>query len=169
MRDRDDGKRVTIAGIALLAAAAAAAAEPTNADIAFVQAVAQSGAAEIALSRLAADAAHSAAIRSFARQMLQEHARSNDALSGIAMREKIPFPADPDNAHAALARDLANLHGTPFDRRYLQAMQDDHHRLAALLRSAQTSVVDPRLQEFIAQTLPVVEAHAGMADRLRVE
>jgi len=26
-----------------------------------------------------------------------------------------------------------------------------------------------RLQEFIAQTLPVVEAHAGMADRLRVE
>jgi putative membrane protein len=158
-----------IAGMTLFTAAAAWAAEPTNADIAFVHAAAQSGMAEIALSRLAADTARSAAIRSFARQMLQEHARSNDALSGIATREKIPLPADPDNAHAALARDLANLHGSAFDRRYLQAMQDDHHRLAALLRSAQTTVSDPRLQEFISATLPVIEAHAGMADRLRAE
>lgn len=156
-------------GIALIAAAAAWAAEPTNADIAFVQAAAQSGMAEIALSRLAADSARSAAIRSFARQMVQEHARSNDALTGIATREKIPLPTDLDNAHAALARDLANLRSTQFDRRYVQAMQDDHRHLADLLRASQTAVSDPQLKEFIAATLPTVEAHAGMADRLRIE
>jgi len=157
------------AGITLVAAAAASAAEPTNADIAFVHAAAQSGMAEIALSRLAIDAARSAAIRSFAQQMVQEHARSNDALTGIATREKIPLPTDLDNGHAALVRDLANLKGTQFDRRYVQAMQDDHRHLADLLRSSETAVSDPQLKEFIAATLPAVEAHAGMADRLRVE
>jgi putative membrane protein len=155
--------------IALLAAAAAFAGEPTNADIAFVQSAMQSELGEIALSRIAVDSARSASIRSFARQMVQEHARSKTALAVIAAHQQITLPDGPDNAHAALARDLANLHDSQFDRRYLQAMQDDHHRLADFLRHSETAISDPRLLEYIAAALPVAEAHAGMADRLRVE
>jgi putative membrane protein len=156
-------------GIALAAGIAAFAGEPTNTDIAFITTATQGGMAEVELSKLAVDSGNSPAVRSFAEQMVADHSRNNLELAAIATRDKILMPTDLDAAHAALSKDLANLHGVDFDRRYIQAMQKDHHQMAEFLKTSQTSVSDNRLTEFIKATLPVVEAHARMADQLKAE
>jgi predicted outer membrane protein len=56
-----------------------------------------------------------------------------------------------------------------FDRRYIQAMQKDHQQMAEFLKTSETSVSDNRLTAFIKAALPVVEAHARMADQLKAE
>jgi putative membrane protein len=152
--------------IALIAAVAALAAEPTNADIDFIKTVAQDDMAELELAKLAAHSGNSAEVRNFAGMIVADHARNNAELSEIASHRKIPMPTDIDDAHRTFDKDLANLHGTNFDRRYIQAMRTDNHKAAEFLKAAQTRVSDERLREFIKTTLPVVEQRARMADLL---
>ncbi|HEY2397128.1 MAG TPA: DUF4142 domain-containing protein [Rudaea sp.] len=155
--------------IALIAAMAAYASEPTNGDIALVNAAVQGNLAEVELGKLAADRGNSPAIRSFAATMVTDQMTNNARLTAIAQHENISLPMDPDAAHIALSKDLANLRGEQFDRRYMQAMQEDQRRMLELLEAAQVDVGDERLRSFIKDTLPVVEEHARMADRLMVE
>jgi putative membrane protein len=155
--------------IGLAAVIAAFAEEPTNKDIAFITTATQGGMAEIELSKLAIDLGNSPQVRSFAEQMIADHGRNNMELAEIATRDKILLPSDLDPAHAALGKDLANLHGVDFDRRYIQAMQKDHQQMAEFLKTSETSVSDNRLTAFIKAALPVVEAHARMADQLKAE
>jgi putative membrane protein len=155
--------------IALVAAIAAFAAEPTNSDIAFVRTAAQSDIAEVELSKLAVNSGNSPDVRTFAAEMITDHGRNNAELVAIATHENIPLPTDPDGAHAALGRDLVNLHGADFDHRYIQAMQDDHHKMVQFLKTSETGVSNNRLAAFIKATLPVVEGHSRMADQLKTE
>jgi len=154
---------------AFIAAIAAHASEPTNVDIALVTAAVQDNLAEVDLGKLAVDRGNSPAIRSFAAKMVSDHTTNNAQLTAIAQHENIPLPMDPDAAHLALSKDLANLQGTQFDRRYVQAMQGDHHKTLELLEAARADVSDERLKSYVKGTLPIVEEHARMADRLASE
>jgi putative membrane protein len=155
--------------IALVAAMAAYASEPTNGDIALVNAAVQGNLGDTELGKLAVDRGNSTAIRRFAAKMVSDNAANNARLSAIAQRENISVPMDPDAAHVALSKDLANLQGTQFDRRYVQAVQADQHKTLAMLEAAQTDVRDERLKAFIKETLPVAREHARVADGLALE
>jgi putative membrane protein len=76
---------------------------------------------------------------------------------------------NPDVSHMELGKDLANRQGADFDRRYVQAMQEDQRREVDLLKASRVSVSDERLKAFIRDALPVAEEHSRMADRLTIE
>jgi putative membrane protein len=139
-------------------------------DAMFVQQASVSGTAEVELSRIAVRQAQSPQVRRFAQDMLQEHERNNRELMTIAAHENIAAPPNLiDDAHAQLRAQLSVMHGGDFDRAYMDAMREDHEKLAVLLRSSQATVSTPELRRYIATTLPVVQDHLQMAESVHLE
>lgn len=139
-------------------------------DAMFVQQAGVRGTAEVELSRIAVRQAQSPQVRRFAQDMVQEHERSNQELMRIAAHENIAAPPNLiDDEHAQLRAQLSVMHGEEFDRAYMDAMREDHEKLALLLRSSQATVSTPELRRYIATTLPVVQDHLQMADSVHLE
>jgi putative membrane protein len=101
----------------------------------FVKDVSNLNAAEIDVSRLAADRASSPDVKKFAQMMIDEHTAAGDKLSGVAVQNSIEAPAAVDDAHRDLREKLSGKQGMDFDRDYIDAMIDDHQKLVDKLES----------------------------------
>jgi putative membrane protein len=58
------------------------------------------------------------------------------------------------------------LHGTAFDRAYIQDMVKDHEADVRLFRTEAQQGKDPELKRLAATTLPTLEEHLSMARNL---
>src|ERR1700712_4172272 len=105
-------------GISLILAmdsqAAAQSGPPSPGD--FAMASAQSDAYEIDAARVAEVEAHDPKIRDFAKQMLQDHTMTRDALKAAALKANLPpLPDTPNPDQARLLSALQSLKGHDFN------------------------------------------------------
>jgi len=107
----------------------------SSADRDFVKDVSTMNAAEIDLSRLAAERAISPDVKSFAQMMIADHTAAGDQLSGVAVQNSIEGPATVDDAHRSTHESLTKQNGLDFDRAYVDAMVEDHQKLVDRLES----------------------------------
>ena len=131
----------------------------------FVKKAAQGGLTEVALSRAAASKSQDATIRQFANRMVEDHAKANDELTGIAKNKGIPVPDALDAEHQAIVQQMNNKSGADFDRAYAKQMELDHAKTVALFEGASRSS-DTDLAAFARKTLPTLQQHKQMADKL---
>ena len=68
----------------------------TAPDLAFILRAAQGGAEEVALGTMAADKADNAKVKSFARQMVEDHTKANKDLAALARNRGVEVPDAPD-------------------------------------------------------------------------
>ena len=101
----------------------------------FVRDVAIKNMAEIELSRMAAEKATRADIKTFAQMMIDEHGAAGDKLQTAVTGQAMTWPDQLDDKHRDTASELAKKQGTDFDREYLKAMIDGHEDFAAKLES----------------------------------
>jgi putative membrane protein len=78
----------------------------------------------------------------------------------------ISVPTTLDRKHQQEAARLAQLHGTAFDRAYIQQMVKDHEADVRLFRTQARQGKDPELKHFAANTLSTLETHLNMARNL---
>jgi putative membrane protein len=109
--------------------------EVSSGDRDFVQDVARMNAAEVNLSRLAAERSSSPDVKKFAQMMVDDHTAAGAKLSGVATQNSIDAPATPDDAHGSLREKLVAKQGLDFDKDYIDAMIDDHGKLVDKLES----------------------------------
>jgi putative membrane protein len=109
--------------------------EASSGDKNFVRDVSRMNAAEIDVSRLAAERATSPDVKKFAQMMVDDHTAAGDKLSGVATQNSLEAPADVDDAHRGLHEKLAAKQGLDFDKDYVDAMIDDHQKLVDKLES----------------------------------
>jgi putative membrane protein len=138
-------------------------------DAAFVQTAARGGLAEVELSKIAMNSAASSTVTAFAQKMVHDHTQNKKSLAMIAAHENIDVPTNLDREHAQLRDRLVSLHGVEFDRVYIEAMREDHQKMADMLVSSAATVSTEELRAFIKQTLPVVQDHLRMARDLKIE
>jgi len=136
-------------------------------DAALMRTATQAELAEIELSRIAERSAASAETRDFAAKMVHDHSVHNSALAHIALKANVPLPIAPDSDHMHLRDDLIALRGKTFDKAYVEAMRNDHHKMVEFLTAAMNTATNDDLRHFIKQTLPVVQHHLHMAESLR--
>lgn len=129
----------------------------------FARTVAQGGAAEVSISRLARNRASHSQVRQFARHMVTDHTSANNELMSLAQQKGWSLPSDPDSRHQAAQRRMQRLHGSAFDRAYMQAMVSDHDKTVALFRSYARNGRDPELRQWAHKTLPTLVDHRRMA------
>lgn len=156
------GMMIVAAGCLLSTAAWSA----SSSDTGFAKKAAQGGMAEVAMGKLAESHAQSADVKAFGQKMVQDHSAANDKLKAAAEQEHIRLPTRPSSEDRSTINRLSRLHGQAFDKAYAQTMVKDHKKdIAEFQREAQSGS-NPQLQTFAKATLPTLQEHLQMAEKL---
>jgi putative membrane protein len=136
-------------------------------DVMFLRKAAMAGTMEIDASNLAQSRASSGQVKAFAAQMIQDHRAAEAKLQQQAQRLGVQLPATPlQKDQQALAK-LGQLKGAEFDRAYAQQVGVDAHQDAvALFRKAADDAKDDGVKSFARETLPTLEHHLEMAQKM---
>ncbi|HEX7812798.1 MAG TPA: DUF4142 domain-containing protein [Burkholderiales bacterium] len=136
------------------------------ADRAFLQKAAQANIAEIEAGKLAQQRSRREDVKQFGQQMEKDHGETLGKLKTLAASKGVSLPDRPDEAHQALAAQLSRAEGSEFDRIYIgNAGVADHKAAKALFQQGAKSR-DAEIKAFAAKTLPHIEHHLQMAERL---
>jgi putative membrane protein len=137
----------------------------TNAS--FVTKATQASLAEVELSKLALQKSQDEQIRAFAQRMVQDHQKASAELKPIAQKHGIQASAQLDAKHAKKLEDLKAKSGEAFDAEYSKIMMKDHEKAVGLFTKASKSTqLHSDLRNFASKTLPTLESHHRLANRL---
>ena len=141
---------------------------PTTAQ-AFIDAAASSDKFEIQSSEMAASSAQSAAVKSFAKQMITAHNGTTAKLkSTLAGMTPAMTPNDALNAEQQSMLDgLKGKTGADFDAAYVSAQVTAHQKTLDALNAYSSSGDNPKLQDLAKNTIPTVTAHLNLAKGLK--
>lgn len=147
---------------------AAPAATPTNAQ-SFVNAAAASDRFEIESSKLAATSASSAAVKSFAKQMITAHTDSTNKLKGIVSGLNPPLTPDDTLSpeQQSMLEGLKGKTGADFDSAYASAQASAHQNTLNALNTYAASGDNAQLKQFASSMVPIVTAHLNLAKGLK--
>jgi putative membrane protein len=137
------------------------------ADGQFVFDAAASGAAEIALAKLALETSSRSRIKSLAQRLLSDHDTANQQLRELATLKQLDWPAAPDEAHKATYARLSMLSGSQFDRVYLEEMLQGHRMAIATFQREAMDGSDSELKAWALKILPTLEAHLELIEGLQ--
>ncbi|MEO6214604.1 MAG: DUF4142 domain-containing protein [Sphingomonas sp.] len=160
---------VTESGSTTIADNAPVSAPALSASQSFANTAAASDAFEIAESELAATSAHSAAIKSFAKKMVEAHAGSTAKLKTVAAGLTPAITPDPTLTPDQQSKldALKAKTGADFDAAYAADQVAAHQATLDALKSYSTSGDVPAFKTFATGLVPTVTAHLNMAKSLK--
>lgn len=135
----------------------------------FANTAASSDAFEIATSQLAAEKSKSAAVKTFAAQMVKAHGESTAKLKAAASSATpaiIPDPSLSKDQQDKLAA-LQAKSGADFDSSYAADQVAAHEATLAALRDYAANGDVPQLKAFANTLVPIVTGHLNMAKMLK--
>jgi putative membrane protein len=144
---------------------------PNTVDQIFARQLHIGNQAEVGLGKLAAERAQSEAVKQFARRMVDDHTKANDALVKLARANRSALPKGPDadpDAKAVRAQ-LEKLRGAEFDVAYMAAQIGDHQKTVQLLEHEIGSGQDTKAKDYAKETLPTVMRHLEMARAIHAQ
>jgi putative membrane protein len=159
-------KRVFAAiGIAIFAASASAQTAPSTAD--FVKMVAISDMFEIESSKLALEK-KVAADQAFAQRMVHDHTQTTEQLKHLVNGGKVKaqLPAELDDEHKQMLEKLRGESDADFSKNYNQMQLTGHKEAVALFEAYGKSGDNKALKSWAAKTLPHLQEHLAMAEKL---
>ena len=125
--------------------------------------ISQRDLAELALRR-----SQDAAIKGFARRMLNEHRRDQEKLRSVAADTRIAMPGMADKKHEDLKESLKRAPADEFDAGYVKAIVAGHDQAVALFdAAAQSRTLPKELQRYAIAMLPTVRNHRNAAYALQ--
>jgi putative membrane protein len=142
------------------------AAVPAKVDtIAFVKAVPSANEFEIQSSKMAEQMATSEDVKSFAKQMIQDHTKAGEEFKIALSQGETTSSTTAAGASPLLPKEQAMLdelkaaRGEAFDAKYIELQTNAHKEAVALFSNYAQSGDDPALKEFAKKTLPTLEQH----------
>ncbi|WP_425437340.1 DUF4142 domain-containing protein [Novosphingobium guangzhouense] len=123
---------------------------------------------EIETSKLAAEKAQSAKVKTFAEQMIKAHTESTKKLTAAAAAATPPITLAPrmTAAQDAQLADLRSKTGAAFDEAYAKAQVSAHQATLDALKGYAAGGDQASLKTFATELVPTVTAHLNMAKAL---
>jgi putative membrane protein len=119
---------------------------------------------EIEVGKLAAEKAANAEVRAFAKQMVDDHSKSQAELMAlVSMTAPAPVQAP------AVDRTLSGVNGAAFDRAYIAKMVTDHQTAVELFEAEARDGKDDAVRKWAAQKLPTIRGHLEKARALQAK
>ncbi len=162
--------RAVLAAAAMLCLVAGvqAAAPLGEADRKILADMAVGNIAEIELGKLAVARARNDQVKTFARQMVDDHTQALTDITQFATARSATLPTAAGAAHQALAGKLGALSGDAFDRAYIKEAGVARHRnMHAMLAAARRKARDPELKALAVRLQPTVEQHLKAAQQMK--
>lgn len=139
-----------------------------EADRDFIKAAAESGHAEVQAARMAVAKSTNAEIKKYAQMLIDDHTKANAKLAQIAKSKNVSLPKEPSLMQKGKLQLLKRADGVDFDKRFAEDMGVDAHRkVIELFREEVTNGRDPEVKAFAQETLPKLEQHLEMAQKLQ--
>ncbi|KJV34742.1 DUF4142 domain-containing protein [Luteibacter yeojuensis] len=138
----------------------------SQADASFVKAASAAGLAEVKLGKLATENGGSDDVKTFGKNMVDDHAAAGEELKTIAAGKSIPVSSEPMPADAKVADQMAGQKGAAFDMAFKKKMVADHQKVIKLFTRESTNGKDADLKAFATKTLPTLKHHLEMAQKL---
>jgi putative membrane protein len=134
----------------------------------FVNEVAISDMFEIQSSQLALSKQPDKDTKPFAQKMVTDHQKTSKELKSLVDGGKVKatLPSALDAEHRKMLDDLKARNGKDFDQSYDQIQVKAHQDAVALFKAYATGGDDPELKRWAAKTLPNLERHLTMAEKL---
>ncbi len=122
--------------------------------------------AEVKLSQLALQKSENAAVREFARKMIDEHTRiANEAMALGRAQNVTGLELKPSEDGAVSYAHLALYSGKAFDENFMLNNVSDHQSDISTLRHATEYTKTPAILKFEEAMLPQFEMHLRLAER----
>ena len=159
-----------VAASALAMSAPAAAAAPTDPQIAHIAYTA--GNIDIEAGKQALKMSHNAAVREFAQEMVRDHTAVNDKALALVKKLKVTPQANPTSAALTKAADaerakLSKLKGAAFDREYVNNEVAFHKTVnGALASTLIPSAKNGELKSLLETSLTLFKEHQAHAEQL---
>lgn len=135
-------------------------------DNLFVMVAADSGMAEVAVSRMAAERSENEQVKKLAQQLVRDHEKANQQLMAIAQTTQAPISRRRSPAKQAELAILAGKSGAEFDKAYLDQQLATHLCAVALFEAEAQQGQNPQLKQFASETLPTLQQHLKMVRQL---
>ncbi|GAA5534520.1 DUF4142 domain-containing protein [Deinococcus aluminii] len=143
----------------------------SSTDTCFIQQAAMSDMFEIQSSQVAESRASSANIKSFAKQMIQDHTKASQALKSVASKLGATVPTTLSGPKTQILTTLRGQQGNTFDRTYIDAQVMAHEQAVNLFRDyiawSLHNGGNASLRTHATQTLPVLREHLQRAMNLQ--
>lgn len=133
-------------------------------DTKFLEKANQGSVDEIDLAQLALKKANSQDVKDFAQKMVQDHQKLIDDMRPFDNEAGIQPPAHPDALTEAEKMKLDVLTGETFDKAYIKAMVEDHHKDLQEFLGEEKSTGYPAFKSAVEQGAKVVREHLEMID-----
>jgi len=135
-------------------------------DHTFMTKAAQGGLAEVQLGQLAQQNGQSQEVKDFGQRMVTDHTKANDQLKQVASQQGVNLPTSPSAKDKAEYDRLSKLQGEAFDKAYSKMMVSDHKKDVSEFKREADSGSDPQVKNFASETLPVLQEHLQMAEKM---
>jgi putative membrane protein len=136
-------------------------------DSQFMTKAASGGMLEVQLGQAMAKRATSPEVKQFAQEMVTDHTKNNDQLKALAAQKNITLPTTLGEDQQKVYDDVLAEKGPALDQKYVQAMLADHGDDIKEYQEAIAKSGDRDIQAFAQQTLPVLQMHLGMAQKIQ--
>jgi putative membrane protein len=141
----------------------------SKADAGMLRDMANVNISEVAAAKIAVDKSKNEHVQAYAKQMIDDHSKSESELQQLAQAKGATLPTEPDKKHQAAAKKLSALSGDAFDRAYVkQNGIQDHTNALKLLTRVRDKATDADVKAAAEKTLPTVEQHLKMAKEMPV-
>jgi putative membrane protein len=134
----------------------------------FVKTAGVAGMFEIDSSKIAATKSSNGDVKAFAQRMISDHTKAAEELKTVAKsagdKYVLPTALDPD--HQKMIDELNKADPSKFDATYVRMQTDAHKDAVALFGDYSKQGDEPKLREFAAKTLPVLQDHYDMIKRV---
>ena len=166
-------KKTNILAAALLMSAVSAyaftaQAKPLTAEQ-FAAKAAISGKFEIESSKVALERSNSKEVKTFAKQMVEDHTKADKDLKAAAAEAKLSptaLPDDLDEKHLKIVNKLKESKAEDFDNHYLEAQEEAHDDTVDLFEDYIKDGEAGPLKDFASKTLPTLKEHEKHAENL---
>jgi putative membrane protein len=170
MNVRSCAKIVSFAVVALFGAGSAQSAdkEATAQTAEVLSKLHHSNQMEVAAGKLAQEKGQSKDVKAFGKTLVTDHSAADKKVMALAKDEKIDLPAEvPMSPDAKEMMDkMKAASGAEFDKMFASHMLDDHKKDIAEAKAARDTTADPKLKALLTSTIPVLEKHREIAQKL---
>ncbi|MGP8259312.1 MAG: DUF4142 domain-containing protein [Acidobacteriaceae bacterium] len=165
-----NGLPVLLALAAVTACAAVFAQSSTPATTAhqdsdFLATANQGSVDEIYLAKLVLTKSTDQDVKAFAQRMIHDHTQLIDGMKTFDAMDGLHVPSSPDADTVAASKHLDTLSGSAFDKAYIEAMVQGHHKVLEAFIVEVKSTTSPAFKTAVEHGAQVVRSHLVLADQ----
>jgi putative membrane protein len=136
-------------------------------DSEFLTKAASGGMLEVELGKQVVHRAVTPEAKQFAQQMITDHTKANAELKALAAKKNITLPAMLGDDQKKVYDDVLAEKGAKLDQKYVSEMVDDHEEDVKEFKDASTNAGDPEVRALAAKTLPMLQMHLTMVQKIK--